>query len=159
MMMARANDTAPALLPAIRRGFLGRCPRCARGKLFCRFLEVAEACDMCGTAFHHHRADDVPPYLVIFLVGHIVGYGILKAETGYDVPLWLHFAVWPALAILLALVLLQPVKGVVIALQYALGMHGFAAEAASRRDARDRPEELQRDGRKGAENHGAARYK
>jgi hypothetical protein len=36
-----------------------------------------------------HRADDLPPYIVIFLVGHIIGYLVLEIEMGYDVPLWI----------------------------------------------------------------------
>ncbi len=44
-----------------------------------------------GRAFHHHRADDLPPYIVIIIVGHVVGYGIYTAETRFeDVPLWFH---------------------------------------------------------------------
>jgi uncharacterized protein (DUF983 family) len=86
----------------------------------------------CGAELHHHRADDLPPYLVILIVAHLVGWGIFTAETRFDdVPLWLHLAVWPALAVMLCLALLQPAKGAVVGLQYALGMHGF--EAARRR--------------------------
>ena len=85
-----------------------------------------------ATEFHHHRADDLPPYLVIFIVGHLVGYGILTAETRFEVPLWLHLAVWPALTLVLCLALLQPVKGAVVGLQYALGMHGFGGRRAAR---------------------------
>lgn len=108
------------------RGFLGRCPACGDGRLFGRYLKVAEACASCGAELHHHRADDFPPYLVMFAVGHLVGYGIYFSETRFDdVPLWLHAAVWPSLAIGLSLALLQPVKGAVVGLQYSLGMHGF----------------------------------
>ena len=39
--------------------------------------------------------------------------------------MWLHLAVWPALTVVLCLLLLQPVKGAVVGLQYGLGMHGF----------------------------------
>lgn len=117
---------------AAARGFLGHCPACGRGRLFGRFLKVAESCGACGEEFHHHRADDLPPYLVIFLVGHLVGYGILTAETRFEAPLWLHLALWPALTVGLALVLLQPVKGAVVGLQYALGMHGFGAARGAR---------------------------
>jgi uncharacterized protein (DUF983 family) len=88
-------------------------------------LKVSDECPVCRTEFHHHRADDLPPYLVIFVVAHIVGYGILVAETDYEMPIWLHLAIWPALTLVLALALLQPVKGAVVGLQYALGMHGF----------------------------------
>ena len=59
--------------------------------------------------------------------GRWVGWGILTCETRFDVPLWVHIAVWPALTLALCLLLLQPVKGAVIGLQYGLGMHGFAA--------------------------------
>ena len=37
----------------------------------------------------------------------------------------MHLAIWPALTLILCLALLQPVKGAVVGLQYALGMHGF----------------------------------
>jgi uncharacterized protein (DUF983 family) len=116
----------------VRRGFAGRCPACSRGRLFGRFLKVRDECESCGTELHHHRADDLPPYLVILIVAHVVGWGILTAETRFDdFPVWLHLALWPALTVILCLALLQPVKGAVVGLQYALGMHGF--EAARRR--------------------------
>ena len=131
-------QSEPGRFTAMRRGFLGRCPACGRGRLFRRFLKVAETCPSCATEFHHHRADDVPPYIVMFIVGHIVVYGILQTETRLDVPLEAHLAVWPALALVLALALLQPVKGAVVGLQYALGMHGFgAARTAARADRQE----------------------
>lgn len=125
-----ANPVRIPVLPALRRGFRGRCPACGKGRLFGRFLKVEEACASCGTEFHHHRADDLPPYLVIFIAGHLIGYGILMSETRLEVPLWVHLAVWPALTLALCLALLQPVKGAVVGLQYALGMHGFGEARA-----------------------------
>jgi uncharacterized protein (DUF983 family) len=127
--MSERYDTAvpqhPArvsALSAMGRGALNRCPACGRGRLFGRFLKVADRCEACGTEFHHHRADDFPPYIVMFIVGHLVGYGILMTETRMDVPMWFH--------LVLCLGLLQPVKGAVVGLQYALGMHGFGAARA-----------------------------
>ena len=122
----------PGRWTCMGRGFAGRCPACGEGRLFRKFLKVAERCENCGTELHHHRADDLPPYLVILIVGHIVGYGILTAETRFDVPMAMHLAVWPALTIVLSLALLQPVKGAVVGLQYALGMHGFGADRERR---------------------------
>jgi len=119
------TDTRPTWLTGIGRGLRGRCPACGGGRLFGRFLKVADGCADCGAELHHHRADDLPPYIVIFLVAHVLGYAILVAETEFQVPLWLHLALWPALALILCLLLLQPVKGAVVGLQYALGMHGF----------------------------------
>jgi uncharacterized protein (DUF983 family) len=117
---------------AVQQGFMGRCPACGQGRLFGRFLKVADHCDACGQAFHHHRADDFPPYIVMFLVGHVIGYGTYTAEIRFDdVPLWFHLAVWPLLTLFLCLALLQPVKGAVVGLQYALRMHGFGAAQVS----------------------------
>lgn len=117
----------------VGRGLKGRCPRCGEGRLFERFLKVAPACANCGLAFHHHRADDLPPYLVIFLVGHVVGWGIYISEIRMEgVPLWFHLAVWPALTVVLGVALLQPVKGGVVGLQYGLGMHGFGMGGGAR---------------------------
>lgn len=105
--------------------------------MFGRFLKVRPSCDMCGLEMGEHRADDLPPYLVIVLVGHIVGYLLLKIEMGYDVPLWISVTVWPLLALVMALALLQPVKGAVVGLQYAFGMHGFDKIPPIRPDATD----------------------
>ncbi|HEV7438911.1 MAG TPA: DUF983 domain-containing protein [Methylobacterium sp.] len=118
--------TRTGLIRSMARGFIGRCPHCGEGKIFGRFLKVRPECDACGLELHHHRADDLPPYIVIFIVAHVVGYIILEMEMGYDVPLWFQLSFWPLATLGLALGLLQPVKGAVVGLQYALGMHGFA---------------------------------
>ena len=118
---------------AIGRGLMNRCPHCGEGKLFRAFLKPVDACAACGEAMHHQRADDLPPYIVITIVAHIVVGGLLLAERYADWPMWLHMAIWPALTIVLSLVLMQPVKGGVIGLQWALRMHGFGGEP-------DRPE-------------------
>lgn len=126
-MTIDAKTERTGLVRAMARGFLGRCPHCGSPKkVFGRFLKVRPECAACGLELHHHRADDLPPYVVIFIVAHLVGLLILETETAYDVPLWVELAVWPAFTLVLALGLLQPVKGAVVGLQYALGMHGFA---------------------------------
>ena len=128
-----APDIEPSGFAAMRRGLMGRCPACGEGQLFGRYLKVAESCGSCGMAFHHHRADDFPPYIVMFIVGHVVGYGIYASETGTaEIPIWLHIAIWPALTLILSLALLQPIKGAVVGLQYGLRMHGFAEAVRSR---------------------------
>ena len=132
------------LIRSMATGFLGRCPHCRKGRIFGRFLKVRPECEACGLEMHHHRADDLPPYIVIFIVGHIVGYALLKLETEYDVPLWFQLSFWPAVSLAMAVLLLQPVKGAVVGLQYALGMHGFATLPLPRGDADGRPEDIQR---------------
>jgi uncharacterized protein (DUF983 family) len=83
----------------------------------------------CGEELHHHRADDAPPYFTIIIVGHVVVSLLLAVEMAYRPPLWLHAALWLPLTVLLALVLLPPVKGVLVGLQWALLMHGFDPNA------------------------------
>jgi uncharacterized protein (DUF983 family) len=110
---------------AVWRGMLGRCPHCGEGRLFYRFLKVADKCDGCGTAFHHHRADDLPAYLVILIVGHIVVASMFEIESYAQTPLWLQEVLWPSLVVVLSLALIQPIKGAVIGLQWSHRMHGF----------------------------------
>jgi uncharacterized protein (DUF983 family) len=115
---------------SLKRGFRGRCPRCGEGKLFRAFLKVDNHCSACGLDFTPHRADDLPAYLVIAIVGHIVVPAALLIETDYAPPVWLQLAIYLPLTALMSLVLLQPVKGAVVGLQWALRMHGFDDKAA-----------------------------
>ena len=113
---------------AIGRGLRGGCPHCGEGRLFRAFLKPVETCAACGEALHHQRADDLPPYVVITIVGHIVVGGLVLAEKYADWSMSLHMAIWPALTIILSILLMQPVKGGVVGLQWALRMHGFDNE-------------------------------
>ncbi|MEI5663366.1 DUF983 domain-containing protein [Bosea sp. CCNWLW174] len=110
---------------AMRRGLFGRCPHCGEGKLFRTFLKPVDSCAACGETLHHQRADDLPPYIVITIVGHIVVGGILLAEKYSNWSIALHLWVWLPLTVFLSLALMQPAKGAVIGLQWALRMHGF----------------------------------
>jgi uncharacterized protein (DUF983 family) len=113
------------LWTAMKRGFLGRCPRCGEGKLFRAFLKVDNNCSVCGLDFTPHRADDLPAYLVIVIVGHLVVPTALLIETDYSPPVWLQLAIYLPFTLIASLALLQPVKGAVVGLQWALKMHGF----------------------------------
>ena len=89
---------------AVKRGFMGKCPHCGEGKMFRAFLKVAEACPSCGEELHHQRADDAPPYMTIFVVGHIIGAGMLWVEHQDDqLPIWIHATIWPILTVVLEL--------------------------------------------------------
>ena len=113
------------LWTAMKRGFRCRCPRCGEGKLFRAFLKVGDHCANCGQDFTGHRADDLPAYLVIVIVGHIVVPLALMIETDFSPPLALQLAIYLPLTFVASLALLQPVKGAVVGVQWALRMHGF----------------------------------
>src|SRR4030088_1042947 len=110
---------------ALKRGLRGRCPRCGEGKLFRAFLKVADHCSVCGQDFTPHRAGVVPAYLVIVIVGHIVMPAILWIETDYAPSVPLQLASYLPFTLIASLLLLQPVKGAVVGVQWALRMHGF----------------------------------
>ena len=124
--------TPVTLVQAMWRGFRGKCPHCGEGRLFGRFLKAVDHCESCGEEFHHHRADDLPAYLVIVLVGHAVVPLVLAVETAYAPSYWVHGLLWLPLTFLMAIGLLQPIKGAVIALQWQFGMDGFQASRQKR---------------------------
>jgi uncharacterized protein (DUF983 family) len=118
-------ETAVPLRTALWRGLKGQCPHCGNGRMFRAFLKVADRCDVCGEELHHQRADDFPAYLVIVLVGHLVVPLVLHVEMTYQPAYWIHAAMFLPLTLALSLLLIQPVKGAVVALQWHAGMHGF----------------------------------
>ena len=125
---ARSTGERSVLLSLLRGARL-TCPACGKGAMFRRYLKVADNCPDCGEALHHHRADDAPPYFTIVIVGHVVVGLMLAVEMAYHPPLWLHAAIWLPLTLLLALLLLPPIKGALVGLQWALLMHGFDPDA------------------------------
>ena len=113
---------------AIWRGFGKACPACGRGNVFKSYLGVVATCPQCGTALHHQRADDAPPYFTVFAVGHMIIPLMLFVEKMWKPELWIHFSIWLPLTALLTLRLLPRVKGATVGVQWALRMHGFASE-------------------------------
>jgi uncharacterized protein (DUF983 family) len=93
--------------------------------MFRTFLKVADHCPACGEDLHHHQADDAPAYFVIFAVGHIVVPLALSVELALMPPYWVHAVLWLPLTLGLAVGLLQPFKGAIVAWQWAHCMHGF----------------------------------
>jgi uncharacterized protein (DUF983 family) len=118
-----------SVFQAMARGARGRCPSCGMGRMFSRYLKVADRCPHCAEALHHHRADDAPPYFTIFIAGHIIVPLLLAFETAFKPPLWLHALIWAPLTVAFCLALLPMVKGAIVGLQWALYMHGFDPSA------------------------------
>ena len=120
--MDAERPTKKAILNGLRR----KCPKCGTGALFDGYLTVTDSCDACGQELSHHRADDGPAYLTILLVGHLmvpfihIGFVHLRPEP------WVLAVVLTTLCVCLALFLLPRMKGLVVAIQWAKRMHGFA---------------------------------
>lgn len=116
---------ATPLFHDLSRGFACKCPKCGQGRLFGKWLKVVDRCAACGEEFHHHRADDFPAYVVILILGHVMVTYALWLEEVFAPPGWVHIATTIPLCVVLAVALLQPVKGAIVALQWRMGMHGF----------------------------------
>ena len=113
------------LFRSLARGFIGRCAHCGKGHLFGKFLKPVAQCEICGEDFTHQRADDAPPYFTMVLVGHILVPVLLAVQLTTQLTVAQHLMIWLPLTAILTVGLLQPVKGAIIAVQWALRMHGF----------------------------------
>ncbi len=92
------------------------------------YLNVRVACPVCGEALHHHRADDLPAWATILIVGHVFAVLVLAVEQNLRPALWVHYVMWPVLVLGLSLWLLPRIKGAVVAMQWAWRMHGFGGD-------------------------------
>lgn len=113
------------LRAAMLRGIRGRCPRCGEERLFGRYLKPVAACGSCGQDWTLHQADDFPPYISIFLTGHLLAPVIIVLSSSEALPMWAKMLACTSLAAALMFALLQPAKGAIIAMQWWMGMHGF----------------------------------
>jgi uncharacterized protein (DUF983 family) len=87
--------------------------------LFAGFLTVAPSCTTCGQDLAKADSGDGPAVFVILIVGFLVGFAALATELVYHPPAWLHLVIWLPLAAGLCLGLLRPLKGLMIAAQFA----------------------------------------
>jgi len=126
------NSLAPALpqtvWAAMRRGFTGKCPRCGETHLFARFLKPVPRCGLCGQDWTLHAADDFPPYVAIIVTGHVMAPVLIVLGAATTIPMWATMLIAIGLAVTMLMGLLQPAKGAIIALQWWMGMAGFAAK-------------------------------
>jgi uncharacterized protein (DUF983 family) len=121
-----ANGAERPLWPALRRGFRRKCPRCGSGPLLRDYLKVRNTCPVCRQELFHHRADDGPAYLTIFLVGHIMAPGLHLAFVTWRPDPMTLFTIFAVGCVALSLYLLPRLKGAVVAFQWARRMGGFA---------------------------------
>ena len=117
-----ANHEPSRIGLGVRRGLGLRCPECGQGRLFRRFLKVAETCEACGSDNSRFPSDDAPPYLTIVIVGHvIVPLAVLSYETWIP-SMWLNLWIWTFLAVAMTLAMLPYIKGAVVGFAWATGV-------------------------------------
>lgn len=113
------------LMRSAGRGLLCKCPNCGEGKIFNGFLSVTPNCEVCNEDLSLHRADDLPAYLNIFVVGHVVVGAMMVLMSWKLMSMWATMFVTIFLCVVSAFLLMRPLKGMVVGIQWALRMHGF----------------------------------
>lgn len=100
-------------------GLRCRCPRCGEGHLFEGFLTPRAACECCGLDFAFADSGDGPAVFIMFIAGFLVVGAALVVELRYEPPFWVHAMLWIPVVLIVCLGLLRPLKGLMIALQFA----------------------------------------
>ena len=90
--------------------------------MFRGYLKVVPHCVACGAPLGKVRADDAPPYFVIFIVGHVVVGMMFAVDSAFKPALWLQAAIWLPVSLVMSLALLRPVKGAILGLMLKLNM-------------------------------------
>ncbi len=111
-----------SLWTGISRGARRRCPTCGQGALFDGFLKVRATCATCGANNTVYPCDDLPPYLTIFAVGHLVIPLLVLTDLRYQPSDWLQAAIWLPVTVVLCLLLLPTMKGAAAGICWAVGL-------------------------------------
>jgi uncharacterized protein (DUF983 family) len=103
---------------ALAVGFLGRCPRCGKGKLFCGILKIMPECPDCHLSLAAQDSGDGPAFFGLVIVEFLIVGMAAFVELRYTPPLWLHAVLWIPFTIILTIVVLRFFKVWLIAIQY-----------------------------------------
>ena len=66
-----------------------------------------------------YPSDDFPPYLTIFVTGHVPGAALHGRTVHLSRPLWGETAIWLPVIVIMCLVLLPFMKGATIGICWA----------------------------------------
>lgn len=124
MPVPNVTPERPPLSVSLLRGLRQRCPSCGGGKLYRRYLKPSETCEQCHSELGAIRADDLPAYLTIVIVGHIIVPLALVVEKLYAPSVTVHMSIWLPLIVVMSLAMLPGVKGATIGLMWQLGLRG-----------------------------------
>lgn len=109
----------PAVGRAMRRGLIGRCPNCGRGKMFSGYLSIMPQCLVCAAPLGRYRAADGPAFATMTVLGllliPVMGIAYVRFR-----PDPLHMAGWVAVSFtLLTLLALRVTKGMIVGYLWA----------------------------------------
>ena len=123
---ASPSPLAPEALPANRtfsaqspwlNGVAGRCPRCGKGRMFAGLLELASSCEACSLDYAFADTGDGPSFFASFIGGGLVLLAGVVVQVAYEPPWWVY-AILLTVGIAFCILLIRPLKGILVALQY-----------------------------------------
>ncbi len=106
------------LISHLWSGLLCRCPKCGKGRIFGFSLKVRDECPVCGLSFKAHDAGDGPAVAATFFIGILALAVALVIEFKYEPEMWVHVVVAAPVITLGSYMILRPLKGIMIAMQY-----------------------------------------
>ena len=109
------------LRPKLWRGLRSLCPNCGEARLFRRFLKPVHHCPSCGVGWGEVRADDGPAWASMLVAGHLIAPVFHWIVFKTEVPDWLAIVGLSVVLVALCVALLQPMKGVFMAIIWDRG--------------------------------------
>ncbi|MFC0280318.1 DUF983 domain-containing protein [Falsigemmobacter intermedius] len=106
-------------IEAMLRGARSRCPNCGEGALFRGYLSKVDQCAVCGEDYTHIRPADGPTFFVLCITCLMLipaQFVTFRAAGDHIVT---GLVILAMIMTAVTLVLLRPVKGAVIGLQWA----------------------------------------
>lgn len=119
-----ALQTLPKLPLMMARGGIAHCPVCGQGRLYAGYLRVVEQCASCAAPLGAVRADDAPPYFTIFITAHLIIGLVVVTGQHTNLAVWTMIALFLPLTVVIAMLLLRPVKGATVGVMLKLGLIG-----------------------------------
>ena len=115
--MRRNNSRSPRA-PSAAATKAAKGTAAKKGRLYTSYLKVAQSCQVCGQDFKAADTGDGPVVFVILIAGFLACAGFVTTFLSYpDWPIAAHLIVWPAVAVILSLILMPVLKGLMIASQ------------------------------------------
>jgi len=109
--------------PSLMSGLKCRCPRCGEGRLFQGFLKLRPSCEKCGLDYSFaDPADGAAFFVMMTMAFPATAFGIW-IELAYEPALWIHIVTTLPFLLLNCVPPIRPIKGMLIASQYANKAH------------------------------------
>ena len=124
----------------IRCGWKGLCPRCGEGRMFRKWLKLADKCNVCGLDFRFASPDDGPAFFSLCIIAFPLIFFVVWLQVKYDPPFWVHLLTSFPLLGIGCILPLQPLKGWLVASQYVNNAQQAGTEGQwSKLNKRDEP--------------------